>query len=136
MESHHPTRQTNNKNKNKLIMKTAEQHKQDVLNYLRKTTGHRFIIKNELMHVEETEEGVFFLVKNGKPGIKPIFSDCSIEDFMKNNTPPYGNTKNILKHSIFGSATCYCHDYHGHIYTSIKRKYYDKLMTEIKKGEI
>lgn len=117
-------------------MKTAEHHKKEVLNYLRKTTEHRFIIKDELMHVEETEDGVFYLVKNGKHGTSPIFSDCSIEDFMKRNTPPLGNTKNIIKHRIFGSATCYCHDYHGHTYTSIKRKYYDKLMAEIKKGEI
>jgi len=100
-------------NKNKLkIMKTKEQNRQDVVNYLRTTSKHAFT-KGEkgIFKIEEIEEGVFNEVTGGIRSKSNINIDWYIDNY--NN-----DAKNVIKNRIF---------YQGHGYKSIKMKYYNKL---------
>jgi hypothetical protein len=94
-------------------MKTKEQHRQDVVNYLRLTAQHKFLRgKQDLLTIIETEDGSFFEVNNGTPAKMPINIDWYVDNYM-------GDAKNVIKNRIF---------YQGHGYTSIRRKYYEKLL--------
>ena len=94
-------------------MKTQAQHKQDVINYLRLTAQHKFIKgKQELLTIIETEDGTFFEVNSGVPAKTPINIDWFVEYYK-------GDAKNVIRNRIF---------YQDHGYSSIKRKYYEKLL--------
>jgi hypothetical protein len=94
-------------------MKTQEQHKQDVVNYLRLTAQHKFLKgESNLLGLIETADGSFFRVDNGTPVTSQINIDWFVEHYK-------GDAKNVIKNQIF---------FHGHGYTSIKRKYYEKLL--------
>ena len=93
-------------------MKTKEQNRHDVVNYLRTTSKHAFI-KGErgIFKIEEVEGGVF----NEVIGDIRSKSNINIDWFVDN----YGNdAKHVIRKRIF-------HDGHG--YKSIKMKYYNKL---------
>jgi len=94
-------------------MKTKEQNMQDVINYLRLTSQHKFLRgTSDTMTIIETENGQWFEVNNGRPSHLPI----NITWYVDN----YGNdAKNVIKNRIFPK---------DHGYKSIRRKYYDKLL--------
>jgi hypothetical protein len=94
-------------------MKTQEQHRQDVVNYLRTASKHAFMRgeKGETFRIEETSEGVFQTVYGGKP------YKLDIDVYFKYNQP--GNVKNSIKNKLF---------YNGHGYKSIRMSYYIKLV--------
>ena len=93
-------------------MKTLEQNKKDVINYLRLTSQHRFLRGTETMTIVETESGEWFEIKNGTPSKYPINIEWQVSN--------YGNdAKNVIKNMIFPK---------DHGYVSIRRKYYDKLL--------
>lgn len=98
-------------------MKTAEQNKQEVINYLRLTAQHRFLKgESETFSIVETENGEFYEFKNGKPATQPINIDWYVKEYMS-------NAKNVISHGrLF---------YRDHGYKSIKRKYYDKLISSM-----
>ena len=93
-------------------MKTKEQNRQDVVNYLRTTSKHAFI-KGErgIFKIEEVEGEVF----NEVIGDIRSKANINIDWFVDN----YGNdAKHVIRKRIF---------YDGHGYKSIKMKYYNKL---------
>jgi len=95
-------------------MKTREQHKTDVINYLRLTAQHRFLRgKQDLMTIMESGDFGFVEVNNGRQSNHPINVDWYVDNYM-------GDAKNVIKNRIF---------YQDHGYSSIKRKYYEKLLT-------
>ena len=94
-------------------MKTQEQNRQDVVNYLRTTAKHKFIRgKQEVLEFTETEDGIFYRVHSGKPERTPINIDWYIETYGS-------NAKNVIASGTF---------YKGHGYQSIRASYYRKLM--------
>ena len=98
---------------NKLVnMKTKEQNRQDVVNYLKITSKHAFMRgKGGIFKIEETEEGVF---NEFIGGIRSHLG-INIDWFVDN----YGNdAKHVIRKRIF---------YDGHGYKSIGMRYYNKL---------
>ena len=93
-------------------MKTKEQNRQDVVNYLRTTSKHAFLRGEKgIFKIEEIENEVFNEVSGGVQSK----SNINIDWFIDN----YGNdAKNVIRKRIF---------YDGHGYKSIKMKYYNKL---------
>lgn len=95
-------------------MKTQEQHKQDVINYLRLTAQHKFLRgETDVFTFIETIDSSFFKVINGVPHHTPLNIDLYVNEYK-------GDTKNVIKNMIF---------YGGHGYKSIKNTYYEKLLT-------
>ena len=93
-------------------MKTKEQNRQDVVNYLRTTSKHAFIRGEKgIFKIEEIENEVFNEFTLGKQS----HTNLNIDWYIDN----YGNdAKNVIKNRIF---------YGGHGYKSIKMKHYNKL---------
>jgi hypothetical protein len=93
-------------------MKTKEQNRQDVVNYLRTTSGHAFFRGEKgIFKIEEIEEGVF----NEMAGGIQSKTNINIDWFVKN----YDNeAKHVIRKRIFHG---------GHGYKSIKMRYYNKL---------
>jgi hypothetical protein len=94
-------------------MKTKEQNMQDVINYLRLTSQHRFLKgTSNTMTIIETESGEWFEVNNGRPSNHSINITWYVDNYVN-------DAKNVIKNRIF---------YKDHGYKSIRRKYYDKLL--------
>lgn len=94
-------------------MKTVEQNKQEVINYLRLTAQHRFLKgESTTLTIIETEDGNFYEVNNGRQSNHVINIDWYVNEYRN-------DAKNVIKNRIF---------YKDHGYKSIKRKYYDKLL--------
>ena len=93
-------------------MKTKEQNRQDVVNYLRTTSKHAFIRGEKgIFKIEEIKNEVFNEFTLGKQSHTNLNVDWYIDN--------YGNdAKNVIKNRIF---------YGGHGYKSIRMKYYNKL---------
>ena len=94
-------------------MKTQEQYKKEVVNYLRTSAKHAFI-KGEktTFKIEEISEGIFNEVFGGVPSTNNLNIDYWVKEYGT-------NAKNVIKNWIF---------YDGHGYKSITRKYYAKLI--------
>lgn len=96
-------------------MKTQEQNRKDVVNYLRTSSKHAFM-KGEkgTFKIEEVSEGVFNEIHNGKASKNNLDIDYWVKEYG-------ANAKNVIKNRIF---------YDGHGYKSINKKYYAKLVAE------
>ena len=97
-------------------MKTQEQHRQDVVNYLRTSSKHAFSRgESGTFKIEEISEGVFNEFHNGKASSRNLNIDYYIDTCKE-------NAKNVIKNRIF---------YDGHGYKSIKIGYYNKLIKHV-----